>query len=56
MSIFCVEMRIATGKKERAEHIIGQAKVIAATHVKARYVQLLIIMCRLWKVLKRVEE
>ena len=50
-----VEMMRATGK-ETAEHIIGPAKVIPASRVKARCAQLLIIIHRHWKVLKRVEE
>jgi hypothetical protein len=42
--------------KEIAEHIIRPTKVILASRVKARCEQLLIIIHRLWKVLKRVEE
>jgi len=53
--IIVVKMMRATGK-EIAEHIIIPAKVIPASHVKARCAQLLIINHRHWKVLKRVEE
>jgi len=53
--IFLVEMKRATWK-EIAEHIIRPAKVIPASHGKARGAQLLIIIHRHWKVLKRVEE
>jgi len=53
--IFLVEKKRATGK-EIAEHIIRPAKVIPASHVKATCAQLLIIIHRHWKVLKRVEE
>jgi len=55
VKIFLVEMMRATGK-EIAEHIIRPTKVILASHVLARRDQLLIIIHRLWKVLKRVEE
>jgi len=55
LKIFLVEMKRATGK-EIAEYIIRPAKVIPASHVKARCAQLLIITHRHWKVLKRVEE
>jgi len=54
-NIFLVEMKRATGT-EIAEHIIRPAKVIPASRVKARCAQLLIIIHRHWKVLKRVEE
>jgi len=50
-----VEMMCATGK-ENAEHIIRLVRVIPASHVKARCAQLLTIIDRLWKILKRVEE
>jgi len=53
--IFLVEMKQATGK-EIAKHIIRPAKVIPASRVKARCAQLLIIIHRHWKVLRRVEE
>jgi len=53
--IFLVELKRARGK-EIAEHIISPAKVIPASRVKARCAQLLIIIHRHWKVLKRVEE
>jgi len=53
--IFLVITRRVTGK-EIAEHVIRPAKVIPTLHVKARCVQLLIIIHRLWKVLKRVED
>jgi len=55
VKIFLVEMMRATGK-EIAEHIIRPTKVIRASHVKARREQLLIIIHRHCKVLKRVEE
>jgi len=55
LKIFFGEMRRATGK-EIAEHVMRPVKVIPTSHVKARCVQQLIIMHRLWKVLKRVEE
>ena len=44
-----------TGKKI-AKHVIRPAKVIPTNHVKSRYVQLPIIIHKVWKVLKRVEE
>ena len=47
-------MRV-TGK-EIAEYVIRLTKVIPTSHVMARYEQLLIIIHRLWNVLKRVEE
>jgi len=55
VKIFVVEMMRATGK-EVAEQVIRPTKVLRATHVKARREQLLIIIHRLWKVLRRVEE
>ena len=55
VKIFLVEMMRATGK-DIAEHVIRLMKVIRASPVKARCEQLLIIIHRLWKVLKRVEE
>ena len=45
----------ATGK-QIAEHIRRPVKEIPASHVKARCVQLPVIIHGLWKVLKRVEE
>jgi len=42
--------------KEIAEHVNRPVKVIPASHVKARSAQLLIIIHRVWKVLKSVEE
>jgi len=53
--IFLVEIKRATGK-EIEEDVIGTAKVIPASCVKVRCAQLLNIMHRPWKVLKRVEE
>jgi len=55
VKIFVAEMMRATGK-EIAEHIIRPTKVIRTSRVKARCEQLLIIIHRLWKVLKRVED
>jgi hypothetical protein len=55
MKTVLVEMLRATGK-EIAEQIIGPTKVIPTSSVKARFEQLLIMVCRLWMVLKRVEE
>jgi len=55
VKLFVVGMMRATGK-EIAEHVIRLTKVIRASHVKARREQLLIIIHRHWKVLKRVEE
>ena len=55
MKIFVVEMMRATGK-EIAKHVIWPTKIIRASCVKAKHEQLLIIIYRLWKVLKRVEE
>ena len=52
---FWVEMKRATGK-QIARNVIWLAKVIPASHVKVRYAHLPIIIHRLWKVLKRVEE
>jgi len=53
--MFLVEIKSTTGT-EIAEHVIRPANVIPASRVKARCAQLLIIIYRLWKVLKRVEE
>jgi len=53
--IFLVEMKRATAK-EIAEQIIRPAKVFPSSRVKARCAQLLIIIHRHWKVLKRLEE
>jgi len=53
--ISLVEMKRATGK-EIAKHIIRPAKVIPANPVQARCMQLLIIIHRLWKVVKWVVE
>ena len=53
--IVLVEMKQPTGQ-EIAEHITRPAKGIPASRVKARWAQLLIIIHRHWKVLKRVEE
>ena len=55
VKIIVVEMMRATGK-EIAEHVIRPAKVIPASGVEARHAQLLIILYRRWKVLKRVAE
>jgi len=55
VKIFVVEMMRATGI-EIAEHVIRPTKVIRASHVKARCEQLLIIIQRDWKVLKRVKQ
>jgi len=52
---FSVKMKRAT-RKEIAEHVIRPRKVIPASCVKARCAQLVIIIHRLWKVLKQVEE
>jgi hypothetical protein len=41
---------------EIAEHVIQPAKVIPSSHVKARCVQLLVIIHRLSKVLEMVDE
>jgi len=55
VKIFLVEMMRATGK-EIAEHVSMLTKVIPTSRVKARREQLLIIIHRLWKILKRVEK
>jgi len=55
VKIFVVEMMRATGKVI-AEHVIRPTRVIHTSRVKARREQLLIIMHRLWKVSKRMEE
>jgi hypothetical protein len=55
VKIFLVEMLRARGK-EFAEHIIRLTKVITASHVNARCKQLVIMIHRLWKVLKMVGE
>ena len=55
VKIFVVEMMRVTGKRI-AKHVIRPTKVIRARHVKARHKQLLIIIHRHLKVLKRVEE
>jgi hypothetical protein len=47
-------MKIAT-EKAIAKHVIRLTQVIPASRNKARCVQLLIIIYRLWKILKRVE-
>jgi len=52
---FVVDMTRGTGK-EIAEHVTRPTKVIRTRRVKARREQLLIIIHRIWKVLKRVEE
>jgi len=43
-------------EKEIAEYLITPTKVIPVSCVKARSEQLIFILHRLWKVLKRVEE
>jgi len=53
--IFFFEIAGAT-KKEIAKNVIRPTKVIPASRVKARCAQLLLLIHRLWKVLKRVEE
>jgi len=55
VKIFVVEMMSATGK-EIPEQVIWPEMVFPASRVKARCAQLLIIIQRHWKVLKRVEE
>jgi len=55
VKILLVEMMRATGKVI-AKHIIRLTKVIPASRVQARREQLPIIIHRLWKILKRVEE
>jgi hypothetical protein len=55
LKIFLVEIKSPT-EKEIAKHVIRPTKVIPASRVTARCAQLLIIIHRLWKVLKRVEE
>jgi len=41
---------------EIAKHVIKPTKIISTSCVKARHEQLLNMIHRLWKVLKRVEE
>jgi len=53
--IFLVEMKIAQAK-EIANHVLRPVKVIADSCIKARCAHLLIIIHRLWKVVKRVKE
>jgi hypothetical protein len=53
--IFLVELMTATDKGI-IEHIHSPAKLIAASRIEAGYTQLLIIIHRLWMVLKRVKE
>jgi len=48
-------MKRAT-QMEIAKYLIRAAKAIPTRHVKARSWQLLIIVHRLWNILKRVEE
>jgi hypothetical protein len=55
VKISVVKIRRATGK-EINKHIIRPTKVIPTSHVKAGCTQLPIIIHRLWKVLKRVQE
>ena len=55
VKIIVVEMMRAPGE-EIAEHRIRPTNVIHTSPVKARREQLLIIIHRLWKVLRRVEE
>jgi len=43
-------------QEEIAEYGIRLRKVLPASRVNVRYAQLLIIIRRLWKVLKKVEE
>jgi len=54
-NIFLVEIERATGQKI-VEHRIKPTKVIPTSCVKSRCAQLLMIMHRHWKVLKRAEE
>jgi len=54
-TIFFVQMKRARGKK-MAEHVIRLAKVIPTSCVKAWHAQMLLIIHRLWKDLKIVEE
>jgi len=55
LKILLVKMKRAT-RQVIARHLIRPVEVIPASHVNARCAQLLIILHRLWKVLKRVEE
>jgi len=55
LQIFMVDITKAT-EKDIAEHIIRTRKVIPASRVKVTCVQLVIIIHRIWKVLKTVEE
>jgi len=55
VKIFLAEMMRATGK-EIAKHVISPTKVIPVSGIKTRCKQLLIMIERLWKDLKRVEE
>jgi len=55
VKIFVIETMRATGKGI-AKHVMRPTEVIPVSRVKARREQLLIIIHRLWKVLKRVEE
>jgi len=55
LKIFLVKIKRAI-RNESAEYIIRPAKVIPASCAQARCVQLLIIIHRHWKVLKRVQE
>jgi hypothetical protein len=52
---FFIEIERAAGKK-LVEHGIEPTMVTPTSHVKARCTPLLIIMHRLWKALKRVQE
>jgi len=51
---FSVQIQRAAAK-EIAHCVIRLAKLIPASHVKAESVQLLIIIHKLWMILKRVE-
>jgi len=53
--MFLVETNRAT-QKDIAGHVISLTNVIPASCVQARCAQLLTMIRRLWKVLKRVEE
>lgn len=53
--VLLLEIQIATGKGI-AERVIRPAKAIPASHVEAGHTQLLIVIDRIWNVLKRFDE
>jgi len=55
LMVLLLEIQIATGKGI-AERVIRPAKAIPASHVEAGHTQLLIVIDRIWNVLRRFDE